>query len=119
MDITDVIGKGPDFPRPIHPDMDRVMEIALQMKAVSEENKHDLEKFHRLWRDEIEHTINFDVLAYQAMQVCFQCYGIETGADWLALKLSPSRFNAFMMSMQAFYDGFLLGARFTQRGGKQ
>lgn len=119
MDITDIIGKGPSLPRPVHPDMDRVIEIVLEMKAITSENRDDPEAFHRLWREQIEKSINFDVLAYQAVQVACQVYNINTGADFTMLKLSPMRMTGFVHTLQAFYDGFLLGVQFQERGGKR
>ena len=116
VDITDIIGKGPSFQRPNHPDMDRIIEIVLEMKAITQEYSGKPE-FEAEWRRNIEKTINFDSLAYQAMQVAFDIHQVMTFGDFQRLRQSPQRLLAFTQTIQAFYDGFLLGARFTERGG--
>jgi 5'-deoxynucleotidase YfbR-like HD superfamily hydrolase len=103
--------------RPTHPDMDRVMEIVLEMKAISQEYSGREEEFLEVWRKQIDKSIDFDVLAYQATQVAMSILGIETGKDYAEMQGDPARFSAFVTLCQSFYDGFLLGVQFEQRGG--
>lgn len=116
MNITDIFpvpGQG----RPVHPDMDRVMEIVLEMKAISQEYADRPDEFLDVWRRQIEKSIDFDVLAYQATQVAFSVTGVETAEDYFVMQNDPARYSLFVTLCQSFYDGFLLGVQFEQRGG--
>jgi hypothetical protein len=119
MDINDLISGGGEYirkNRPRHPDLDRISEIVLNMKAMSSEASSP-EEHETNWRKHVESFVDFDSIAWQAMNVAFDVFGIRTNEDLMILKSNRQRFSYFIGSMQAFYDGFLLGAEFQKKGG--
>lgn len=117
MDLSDVLSGGSEYVKankPRTPDMDRIMEITLQMKVTTSTDRAEHE---RRWRQRIEESVDFDSLAWQALNVGFDLYGVRSGLDLQELRNDSRRNLAFLKTVQAFYDGFLLGAQFQQRGG--
>lgn len=117
MDINDILGATGHQKRPETLDFDRIVSITLAMKADMSEAEGDLKEQERRWRARIDNLVDFDSLAYQAIQVGLQLHNIETGADILAMRVIPGRLESYVKTVQAFYDGFILGAEFVQAGG--
>lgn len=118
--LQDILFGGNEFVRnhrPVSPDMDRITEIVLGMKAITSEHKHDQQAFMDHWRDHIEKLVDFDALMWQAFQVACDLQNVRTGADMLEVRRNPSRNALFVATCQAFYDGFLLGSEFQAKGG--
>lgn len=118
MDISDIIGANGHMERPVHPDMDRIIEISMQMLADMNENAGNPAAQERLWRKAITDCVDFDSLSYKAVQEAISLFGIVTGTDWRRIQSSPETHLNFVRVIQAFYDGFLIGSKFEQRGGK-
>lgn len=119
MDISDILGPGGHTKRPEHPDMDRIMEITSQMLAEMRENDGNPVEQERLWRARVEESVDFDSLAYQAIQVAMSLNSIQTSLDWARMIANPGRHMGYVKTVQAFYDGFLTGVQFEKRGGKR
>lgn len=110
--IADILGT-PDN-RPEHPDMDLLSDIILALKAEMQEHQGDLATQERLWKAHYEALGDFDSIAYSALQAGIHLYGVNTGADYFALLASP-RGESFVKVVQAFFDGFVMGAEFVKR----
>lgn len=112
MDLRDIMAEPTGVKRPEHPDFWALSEIILGLKADMQENQSDLVKQEQVWRSHYEAVGDFDSIAYCAIQAGLQLHDIETGADWV--RLEPHRLS-YIRSVQAFFDGFLMGAKFAVR----
>lgn len=119
MDLNDIIGSGGHTKRPQHPDMDRIIEISVQMLADMNENVGNQAEQERLWRKRVDDCVDYDSLRYKAIQEGMSLFGIETGRDWQAMVSNPERLTNYVRTLQAFFDGFLIGSQFEKRGGKR
>lgn len=119
MNLHDLISDGSEYVkanRPQHPDIDRISDIVLEMKAITADARN-IEEHEAMWKEWVERIIDFDSLAWQAFNVALDIFGIKTAYDLRELRSSKRKNKEFIGSMQAFYDGFLLGATFQDRGG--
>lgn len=96
--------------------MDRISEIVLQLKTLSSEARN-FEEHEANWDQMIRSIVDYDSLAWQALNVGFDVFGVRTGGDLIRLRANQHQFHAFLGCIQSFYDGFLLGTQFQQRGG--
>ena len=119
MDIDDILGPSGHTKRPDHPDFFRILSVSQRMKADMEEAKGDLAKQEGLWRKTINELVDFDSIGYHAIQTAIHIHNIETGADWIAMTHNRERHAAYVATVQAFYDGFIMGAGFQKEGGHQ
>lgn len=117
MDIRDILQPSGAMERPDHPDMFRLLEIATQLRADVKENT--FEDANEVWHRRVREIIDFDSLAYQALQLCLSVVGIETAADFRELQRNDRKREQYVTLLQAYYDGFIMGALFEQRGGHQ
>lgn len=119
MNLHDLISDGSEYVRanrPQTPDMDRITEIVLEMKAITQDAK-SFEEHEAKWTAWVNEIVDFDALGWQALNVAFDVFNIRTGYDLFELRQSKRKNAQFIGAMQAFYDGFLLGATFQSRGG--
>lgn len=117
MDLRDIMAAPTGVQRPEHPDFWALSEIILAMKADMEEftpPRVSLEEQERKWRSHYEALGDFDSIAYCAIQAGLEVHGIKTGADWHALNRSEHGRLGYIQSVQTYFDGFLMGARFAQ-----
>ena len=91
------------------------MEISLQLR--SEVKEVPFEEANANWEKRIRSIIDFDSLAYQAIQLCMSIVGIRTVADWAEMRRNKRKNEQYVMLMQTYYDGFIMGAEFQKRGG--
>jgi hypothetical protein len=121
MDIRDIMVEPTGVKRPEHPDFWRLSEIILALKADKEQHDRgeiDMAEFERRWRAHYESVGDFDSIAYSAMQCAFALHGIETGADWQRLVASGGQM-AYVQSVQAYFDGFIMGAKLERSRHEQ
>lgn len=119
MDISDILGGTGHTQRPEHPDFFRILSVSQRMKADMEENRGNPKRQEELWRKAIEELVDFDSLSYHAIQVAMHIHNIQTGRDWLMMTQNPDKHMAYVATVQAFYDGFIMGAGFQKEGGHQ
>lgn len=105
--------------RPDTPDFWRLSEISMQLKGRLQSAPKDHASQERAWRSFYEDFVDFPTLQYHALQMAFSIHGIVTGADLIAVRSNPGRAMAYIQTVQAFFDGFALGAEFVKRGGHQ
>lgn len=113
MDISDIMAAPTGVPRPDHPDFWKLSEIILALKADREEQERgeiDMAEFERRWRKHYESVGDFDSIAYSAIQCAFDLHNIRDGFDWQLLMQNPVKHMAYIQSVQAFFDGFIMGA---------
>lgn len=113
MDISDIMTEPQGVKRPDHPDFWKLSEIILALKADKEEHERgqiDEAEFERRWRAHYEGVGDFDSIAYSAMQAGFALHGVVTEGDWRRVVDSPARHRAYIQSVQAYFDGFIMGA---------
>jgi hypothetical protein len=103
--------------RPEHPDMERLVEISRELLA--EKREATVEEQSQNWVDRIASFIDVRSLGYQAMQTAMSIHSISTGLEFSLMMQSHDRYERFVKTLQAFYDGFLIGAEFERRGGHQ
>ena len=114
MDLNDIFTKPTGIKRPDHPDFWKLSEIILALKADTQDaaaGRITAQESERRWRANYEAVGDFDSIAYCAVQAGLQIHSIETGADWLAVLAMPQRHGAFVQSVQAYFDGFIMGAK--------
>lgn len=115
MDINDVLQAPTGVKRPDHPDFWKLSGIILALKADREQERRgeiDMAEFERRWRAHYDSVGDFDSIAYCAIQCGFDLHGIRTGADWAQLTRDGRKHTAYVQSVQAFFDGFIMGAKF-------
>lgn len=117
MDLSDIMGPGGHTKRPDHADFWRLSEIIMQLKARMAEHEGDLVEQERVWRESITAIGDFDSISYHAIQCAVQIHGIQTAMDWQVMLANPQRHHAYVATVQAYYDGFTMGAEFQKRGG--
>lgn len=121
MDLADILSGGSSYVRdnkPRTPDMDRITEIVLQMKATAGSPAAiGMAEYEKRWKARIEESIDYDSLAWQALNVGFEMYDVKTVGDLQRLRRDQRKNSEFIRCVQAFYDGFLLGVQFEKRGG--
>jgi len=100
--------------RPDHPDFWILSETILALKADMTEADSDPAEQERRWRARYEEVGDFDSIAYAAIQCGLDLYGIETGADWSLLILG-GRQESYIKAVQAFFDGFIMGASLVRK----
>ena len=105
--------------RPNHPDFWRLSEIILALKADMVENEGNIKEQERLWRARYDGIGDFDSIAYCAVQCGLDLHSIKTGRDWMLLRMSPGGQESYIKSVQAYFDGFVMGAEFERQGGHQ
>jgi len=113
MDIRDIMMEPTGIQRPDHPDFWKLSEIILALKADTEEfsnGKITQEEATRRWEAHYASVGDTDSIQYAAVQCGLQLAGIETGADWQAVMANPANHNAFVKTIQAYFDGFIMGA---------
>jgi len=118
MNINDIMAAPTGVKRPDHPDFWRLSEIILALKAEMAENEGNIEEQERLWRKHYNDIGDFDSIAYAAIQCGLELHNIKTGSDWMVLRVS-GRQESYIKSVQAYFDGFVMGAEFERRGGHQ
>ena len=120
MDLHELISGGSEFirkNRPDHPDIDRISDVVLEMKAEMAATANDFAKQQKAWEDRMRRSVDLDCLQYQAMQCAFDIMQIRTGADLIAIRKDRSRNLMLVGIMQAFFDGWAMSYEFQQRGG--
>lgn len=96
----------PHFPdRPNHPDYWRLSEIVLQLDAQTLVDEVSIE-------DQVAKDVNIDSEFYIAVGRALRFRAKMDGPI-----MSPTEFTAFCTAL--WTEGFLVGCRFQQRGGKQ
>lgn len=113
MDINDIFQRPTGIQRPEHPDFWKLSEIILALKADSEDHrtgKITMAEFERRWRAHYEGVGDFDSIAYCAIQAGFAIHGIVTGRDWQNTVLDERKHRAYIATVQAYFDGFIMGA---------
>ena len=113
MDINDVFGNGRFISeeKPTNLDMDRISEIVLSLKADVAE-KGGLETLE----ERVARIGDSQAFAWQALQVAFDFYGIKQSGQFHDL-VERNGLAEFLKVVQTFYDGLILGAEFTAKGG--
>jgi hypothetical protein len=122
MDINDILVAPTGVTRPDHPDFWKLSEIILALKADREQQERgeiDMAEFERRWRKHYETVGDFDSIAYSAIQCAFALHGIETGGDWNLLTANPAKHMAYVQSVQAFFDGFIMGALLERKNREE
>lgn len=120
MDLQDLLSGDSEWiraNRPIHPDMDRLTEISLELKAetASVTSYADMET---KWRERVTATgVDFDTIQWKALQIAMDICNVRTGADLDALRKDDTRNSQFISIIQAFFDGWIVHAEFLKRGG--
>lgn len=112
--INDILMAPKGLKRPDHPDFWKLSEIILALKADKEEHERgqiDMAEFEHRWRAHYDSVGDFDSIAYSATQCALALHNVETVNDWNLLRLSTGRHESFAKSVQAFFDGFIMGAR--------
>ena len=113
MDLNDMFTRPTGIGRPDHSDFWKLSEIILALKADAEDAKRgliDQSEWERRWREHYEGVGDFDSIAYCAIQAAFAIHNVETGRDWQAVMLDGRRHAAFIQTIQAYFDGFIMGA---------
>lgn len=117
MDIRDILQPPDGLKRPEHPDFWRISEVSLQLRTDIERLPFDEKE--KAWRARISSVGDFDSIAYHAIQVAMSIMSIRTVADWATMRRDGRKQNQYLSTVQAFYDGFMMGALYEQRGGHQ
>lgn len=118
MDISDILTAPTGVKRPDHPDFWKLSEIILALKADREQQQRgeiDMAEFERRWRAQYESVGDFDSIAYHAIQCGLALHEISTDADWAQLSRDGRKMKAYAQSVQAFFDGFIMGAKFARK----
>lgn len=113
MNINDIMVAPTGVTRPDHPDFWKLSEVILALKADKEEMEHgriDMVEFERRWRAHYASVGDFDSIAYCAIQCGLDIFGVRTGADWKRVMADISKHSAYVATVQAFFDGFIMGA---------
>lgn len=100
--------------RPDHPDFWKLSEIILALKADTQDLQRgviDHAEAERRWRAHYEEVGDFDSIAYCATQAGLQLHDVNTAGDWLRVKQDPRLMASFVKSVQAYFDGFIMGAQ--------
>lgn len=116
MTLQDLFGPGGHGKRPDHPDFWRLSEIILELKADMQEATSNADQ-ERRWRAHYEEIGDFDSIAYHAIQAAMQIHNVETSTDWAMLMADRRKHEAYVGTIQAYFDGFIMGAEFERRGG--
>ena len=95
--------------------MDLLSDIILALKADMQE-AGSIEEQQRRWKTHYEALGDFDSIAYSALQAGIHLYNIQTGTDYYAVLQGPHG-EHFIKAVQAFFDGFIMGAEFAKRKG--
>lgn len=106
--MDEIFGANPN--RPDHPDFWKLSEIILALKADMQENQGDLAAQEAAWRKHYEGVGDFDSIAYCARQAAIQIAGLEFGSDYQRVMRDPMGRAAFVGTVQAYFDGFIMGA---------
>lgn len=112
--INDILTAPTGIKRPDHPDFWKLSAIILGLKADKEEHERGritMDEFEHRWRANYDSIGDFDSIAYSAIQAAFALHNIETSADWRLVQINPKRHMAFVQTVQAYFDGFIMGAR--------
>jgi len=109
MDINDILTAPTGIKRPEHPDFWKLSEIILKLKADQTEAT-SINQAMTSWRAAYEALGDFDSIAYCAMQAGMALHNIETGADWIRVMGDPASHESYVKSVQAYFDGFVMGA---------
>lgn len=116
MDIHDFFGNVGHEPRPDHPDFWRLSEIILELKGQMESAPTLQEKGDR-WQASYEKIGDFASIKYCAVQAALQIMGIENGLQLAIVQRDKRKSSQLVGHIQAYFDGFLMGAEFMRRGG--
>lgn len=120
MDINDIFTSPTGIQRPDHPDFWKLSEIILALKADAEEHQRGqitMAEFEQRWRTHYEGVGDFDSIAYCAVQAGFAIHEIETGRDWQNVVLDQRKHRAYVATVQAYFDGFIMGALLERSRG--
>lgn len=105
--MEDVFGAMPN--RPDHPDFWRLSELILGYTGSLNEAA-DKDEF---WEKYVDGLVDRASLTYMSMQRAMQVLGIATVGEIVAHMDELSRLTT------VYAEGFLMGAKFEQAGGKQ
>jgi len=111
--LNDLFGAPTALTRPDHADFWKLSGIILALKADKEDcdrGRIDMAEFERRWRAHYAAVGDFDSIAYCAVQAALAIQGIETVVDWFVVLSSPAKHEAYVGSLQAYFDGFIMGA---------
>lgn len=117
MNLDDLMPGG-HAPRPEHPDFWRISEVCLSLKADVNEAR-TAEELDALWKQRVGEIGDFESINYHAIQVALQIMGVETKFEWELIRQDSVLRERFVELLQAFYDGFIIGANYEKRGGHQ
>ena len=113
MDIRDIMTAPTGIKRPDHPDFWTLSEIILALKADHQEMERgqiDMAEFERRWRAHYAEVGDFDSIAYSAIQCGLAIFGIQTKGDWQRVMADRAKHQAYVGTVQAYFDGFIMGA---------
>lgn len=122
MDLRDIMMEPTGVQRPDHPDFWILSETILALKADTEEfdsGRITQEEGERRWKAHYEKIGDFDSIAYCATQAALQINGIENGQQWAMMMMMPGAHTKFVATVQAYFDGFVMGAALERKKREQ
>lgn len=96
--------------------MDLLSDIILALKADMQDNAGDIKAQEVAWKAHYEALGDFSSISYAALQAAMEIFSIRTGADYQRV-LQSADGTRFVGTVQAYFDGFVMGAEFAKRKG--